>query len=153
MGCAGIGTDTAGSIREPASLCGCVGLKPTYGRVSRAGAMPLSWSNDHIGPMTRTVRDAALMLQVIAGPDPLDATSSPRAVPDYLARIERGIVGVRVAVPENFFFHDVDDEIAASVREAARVLAENARTDGYSFPATSPGTTCACTGSSGIRAR
>src|SRR6266852_7604132 len=79
-----IGSDTGGSIRLPAACCGIVGLKPTYGRVSRAGAMALSWSNDHIGPMTRTVRDAALMLRVIAGRDPLDATSSPRAVPNYL---------------------------------------------------------------------
>lgn len=119
-----LGSDTGGSIRLPAACCGIVGLKPTYGRVSRAGVMPLSWSNDHIGPMSRTVRDAALMLQVIAGRDPLDATSSARAVPDYLSGIERGIAGVRVVVPENYFFQGVDDEVAAGVREAARVLAE-----------------------------
>jgi aspartyl-tRNA(Asn)/glutamyl-tRNA(Gln) amidotransferase subunit A len=119
-----LGSDTGGSIRLPSACCGIVGLKPTYGRVSRAGVMPLSWSNDHIGPMTRTVRDTALMLQVIAGRDPLDATSSPRPVSDYLAGIERGIAGVRVAVPENFFFQDVDAEIAAGAREAARALAE-----------------------------
>ena len=91
-----LGSDTGGSIRLPAACCGIVGLKPTYGRVSRAGAMALSWSNDHIGPMTRTVRDTALMLGIIAGRDPLDATSSPRAVPDYLASIEGGIAGLRV---------------------------------------------------------
>ena len=82
--------DTGGSIRLPAACCGIVGLKPTYGRVSRAGVMPLSWSNDHVGPMARTVRDAARLLQVIAGRDPRDATSSHRAVPDYMARHRRG---------------------------------------------------------------
>jgi aspartyl-tRNA(Asn)/glutamyl-tRNA(Gln) amidotransferase subunit A len=117
-----LGTDTGGSIRLPSACCGIVGLKPTYGRVSRAGAMPLSWSNDHVGPMTRTVRDAALLLGIIAGHDPLDATTSPRAVPDYLARIAAGIAGLRVAVPENFFFEAVDDEMASGVRTALGVL-------------------------------
>ncbi|HYB43789.1 MAG TPA: amidase [Candidatus Methylomirabilis sp.] len=118
-----LGSDTGGSIRLPAACCGIVGLKPTYGRVSRAGAMALSWSNDHIGPMARTVRDAALMLRVIAGRDAHDATSSPRSVPDYLAGIDGGIAGVRVAVAENFFFQGVDPEIAGGVQEALRVLA------------------------------
>jgi aspartyl-tRNA(Asn)/glutamyl-tRNA(Gln) amidotransferase subunit A len=117
-----LGTDTGGSIRLPAACCGIVGLKPTYGRVSRAGVMPLSWSNDHLGPMTRTVRDAALMLRVIAGRDPLDATSSPRAVPEYLDGIDAGIRGIRVAVPENFFFQGVDAEMASGVRQALRTL-------------------------------
>src|SRR5881409_2533595 len=117
-----LGSDTGGSIRLPAACCGIVGLKPTYGRVSRAGVMPLSWSNDHIGPMTRTVRDAALLLRVIAGRDPRDATSSPRAVPDYLAGIDGGVAGLRVAVPENFFFQGVDPEMASGVREALRIL-------------------------------
>jgi aspartyl-tRNA(Asn)/glutamyl-tRNA(Gln) amidotransferase subunit A len=117
-----LGSDTGGSIRLPAACCGIVGLKPTYGRVSRAGAMALSWSNDHIGPMTNTVRDAALLLQIIAGRDPLDATSSHRAVPDYLAAIDRGIAGLRVAVPENFFFQGVDPEMAAGVRAALGTL-------------------------------
>ncbi len=85
-----LGTDTGGSIRLPAACCGIAGLKPTYGRVSRAGVMPLSWSNDHVGPMARTVRDAARLLQVIAGRDPRDGTSSHRAVPDYTARHRRG---------------------------------------------------------------
>jgi aspartyl-tRNA(Asn)/glutamyl-tRNA(Gln) amidotransferase subunit A len=117
-----LGSDTGGSIRLPSACCGIVGLKPTYGRVSRAGVMPLSWSNDHIGPMTRTVRDAALLLNIIAGRDPHDATSSPRAVPDYLAGIGEGIAGLRVAVPENFFFQGLDPEMAAGVRQALRVL-------------------------------
>jgi aspartyl-tRNA(Asn)/glutamyl-tRNA(Gln) amidotransferase subunit A len=117
-----LGSDTGGSIRLPAACCGIVGLKPTYGRVSRAGVMPLSWSNDHLGPMARTVRDTALMLQVIAGRDPLDATSSLRAVPEYLAGLDGGIAGLRLAVPENFFFQGVDAEIATGVREAVRAL-------------------------------
>src|SRR5689334_15981043 len=85
-----IGTDTGGSIRLPAACCGVVGLKPTYGRVSRAGVMPLSWTMDHIGPLARTVRDAALMLGVIAGVDPLDATTSRQPVPDYVAALDGG---------------------------------------------------------------
>ena len=99
-----LGTDTGGSIRLPAACCGIVGLKPTYGRVSRAGAMPLSWSMDHIGPMAWTVRDVAILLQVIAGRDRADETSSRHAVPDYLARLEEGVAGLRVGIPENYFF-------------------------------------------------
>jgi len=117
-----IGTDTGGSIRQPASFCGIVGLKPTYGRVSRAGAMALSWSNDHLGPMTRTVRDAALMLGIMAGWDAADATTSRRPVPDYLQGIDRGIRGLRVGVPSNYYFDEVDAEVVTAVREAARQL-------------------------------
>src|SRR5207237_281501 len=84
-----VGSDTGGSIRLPAACCGIVGLKPTYGRVSRAGAMPLSWSLDHLGPMARTVADTALMLGAMAGHDPADATSSRRAVPDYAGALAR----------------------------------------------------------------
>jgi aspartyl-tRNA(Asn)/glutamyl-tRNA(Gln) amidotransferase subunit A len=122
-----IGTDTGGSIRLPAAACGIVGLKPTYGRVSRAGAMPLSWSNDHVGPMARTVRDCAMLLQVMAGPDPRDATSSPERVPDYLAALGGpagpDLTGMRVGVAENFFFQGVDAEVTAAARKAADVLA------------------------------
>ncbi len=118
-----LGTDTGGSIRVPAAACGIVGLKPTYGRVSRAGGMALSWSNDHFGPMTRTVRDAAVMLGVIAGHDPEDATSSHHPVPDYLAAIDDGVAGLRLGVPENYFFDGVDGGIAAAVHEAANGLA------------------------------
>ena len=82
-----IGTDTGGSIRIPASLCGCVGLKPTWSRVSRYGVIPLAYTMDHVGPITRTVRDAALMLNVIAGHDPNDSTSSREPVPDYTATL------------------------------------------------------------------
>jgi aspartyl-tRNA(Asn)/glutamyl-tRNA(Gln) amidotransferase subunit A len=118
-----LGSDTGGSIRLPAACCGIVGVKPTYGRVSRAGVMPLSWSLDHLGPMTRTVRDAALMLEVVAGHDPHDATSSPRPVGALLAALERPPAGIRVAVPENYYFDGVTPEVRAAVEAAARVLA------------------------------
>ena len=117
-----LGSDTGGSIRLPAACCGIVGLKPTYGRVSRAGAMALSWSVDHLGPMTRTVRDAALMLGVIAGHDPRDATSSRRPVGDLLAALDRPLAGVRVGVPENYYFDGVTAEIDSAVRVAAATL-------------------------------
>jgi aspartyl-tRNA(Asn)/glutamyl-tRNA(Gln) amidotransferase subunit A len=125
-----LGSDTGGSIRLPAAACGIVGLKPTYGRVSRAGAMPLSWSNDHVGPMARTVRDCALLLKVVAGRDPLDATSSPQPVPDYLASLgglaslDERITGLRVGVPENFFFQGVHLEMEAAVRKATEVIGQ-----------------------------
>jgi aspartyl-tRNA(Asn)/glutamyl-tRNA(Gln) amidotransferase subunit A len=119
-----LGTDTGGSIRLPAAACGIVGLKPTYGRVSRAGVMPLSWSNDHVGPMARTVRDCALLLRAIAGRDPLDATASPQPVPDYLAGLGGSVAGLRVGVPENFFFQGVHPDMEAAVRQAAGVIAQ-----------------------------
>jgi len=118
-----LGSDTGGSIRLPAACCGIVGLKPTYGRVSRAGAMPLSWSLDHLGPMTRTVGDAALMLEIIAGHDPHDATSSPHAVGTPSATLEAPIRGLRVALPENYYFDGVTPEARAAVEAAARALA------------------------------
>lgn len=117
-----VGSDTGGSIRLPAACCGVIGLKPTYGRVSRAGAMVLSWSMDHLGPLAWTARDVALLLQVMAGRDPADTTASRRAVPGYLAGIDRGITGVRVGLPENYFFQGVDGETAAGVRHAAQQL-------------------------------
>src|SRR5262245_56475711 len=95
-----LGSDTGGSIRLPAACCGVVGLKPTYGRVSRAGAMPLSWSMDHLGPLTRTVADAARITGIIAGFDPHDATSSRRGVPFYERMLDGPIGGLRVGVPE-----------------------------------------------------
>ena len=118
-----VGSDTGGSIRLPAACCGIVGLKPTYGRVSRAGVMALSWSLDHLGPMTRTVADAALMLGAMAGHDAADGSSSRRAVLDYMKTLERGIVGLRVGVPENYYFDGVSADMAAAVREAAKVMA------------------------------
>ena len=119
-----VGSDTGGSIRLPAAACGIVGLKPTYGRVSRAGAMPLSWSNDHVGPMARTVRDCAWLLQAMAGPDPLDATSSTAPVPDYIGALGRSLAGLRVGVAENFFFQGIHAEMEAGVRTAVDVMAE-----------------------------
>ncbi len=117
-----LGSDTGGSIRLPAACCGIVGLKPTYGRVSRAGVMPLSWSLDHLGPMAATVGDTALLLAAIAGHDPRDATSSRREVPADLASLDDGLRGLRVGVPENYYFDGLDPEMAAAVRGAARVL-------------------------------
>ena len=119
---AALGSDTGGSIRLPAACCGVVGLKATYGRVSRAGAMPLSWSLDHVGPLTRTVADAATVLGIIAGYDPRDTTSSRRGVPYYERMLETPIAGLRVGVPENYYFDGVTDEMAAAVRTAARAL-------------------------------
>ncbi|MGH7326532.1 MAG: amidase [Candidatus Rokuibacteriota bacterium] len=134
-----LGSDTGGSIRLPAAACGIVGLKPTYGRISRAGGMALSWSNDHFGPMTRTVRDAALMLGVIAGYDPADPTSSRRAVPDYLAGIEGGLAGLRVGVPENYFGDGLDPAVAEAMEDATRQLvAEGARLVALRLPDPQP---------------
>lgn len=117
-----LGSDTGGSIRMPAACCGIVGLKPTYGRVSRAGAMALSWSVDHLGPMTRTVRDAALMLGVIAGHDPRDATSSRRPVGDLLTALDRPLAGVRAGIPDNYYFDGVAADVDTAVRVAAGTL-------------------------------
>ena len=117
-----LGSDTGGSIRLPAACCGVVGLKPTYGRVSRAGAMPLSWSLDHLGPLTRTVADAARLLGIVAGHDPHDATSSRRGVPFYERMLDGPVGGLRVGVPENYYFDGVAAEIDASIRAAAQEL-------------------------------
>jgi aspartyl-tRNA(Asn)/glutamyl-tRNA(Gln) amidotransferase subunit A len=129
-----LGSDTGGSIRLPAACCGIVGLKPTYGRVSRAGAMPLSWSLDHLGPMTRTVADAALLLSIIAGTDPRDATSSRRPV-EHDHALEGSIAGLRVGIAENFYFDDLDAEMDAGVRAAIRRLGElGARLETLTLP-------------------
>jgi aspartyl-tRNA(Asn)/glutamyl-tRNA(Gln) amidotransferase subunit A len=119
-----LGTDTGGSIRLPAGCCGVVGLKPTYGRVSRAGVMPLSWSYDHVGPLSRTTRDAALLLGLIAGHDPLDATSSRRPVPDYLAALDGGVKGLRLGVAGGFYADRLDPAVAGALAEAVAVLRE-----------------------------
>ncbi|HEU4427585.1 MAG TPA: amidase [Myxococcota bacterium] len=118
------GTDTGGSIRIPASLCGVVGLKPTYGRVSKAGVFPLSYAFDHAGPLTRTVEDAALMLNAIAGYDAADPASVRAPVDDVTANLAAGVRGLRVGVPRGAFFERVDDEVAAAIE---RALAELAR--------------------------
>jgi aspartyl-tRNA(Asn)/glutamyl-tRNA(Gln) amidotransferase subunit A len=115
---AAMGSDTGGSIRIPASFCGAVGLKPTYGRVSRYGALPLAYSLDHMGPLTRTVRDAALVLNAIAGYDRRDGTSSRRPVVDYVPEDGCGIRGVRIGIPQDFFFERLDADVEASVHAA-----------------------------------
>lgn len=121
--CAGaLGTDTGGSVRIPASLCGIVGLKPTYGRVSRAGVIPLAWSLDHIGPMTRTVTDAGLLLQVLAGSDPADPSAAEVSVPDYRQAMQGDLRGLRLGLPQDVFFEKLDAEVRAAVLAAARSM-------------------------------
>lgn len=122
MGYGAVGTDTAGSVREPAALCGVVGLKPTYGRVSLRGVIPLSWSLDHAGPITPTVADAAVMLQAIAGYEPQDQNSVEVAEDDYLALLDLGADRIRVGIPRKFFYEDLDPEVACAVEQALGVL-------------------------------
>jgi aspartyl-tRNA(Asn)/glutamyl-tRNA(Gln) amidotransferase subunit A len=123
---AALGSDTGGSIRLPASLCGTAGIKPTYGRVSRAGAMPLSFSVDTVGPLARTVEDCALILGVIAGADPADATASGRPVPDYQARLGRSpreaMRGVRIGTSRAFYPADIDPGIDAAMQASLDVF-------------------------------
>jgi len=117
-----LGTDTGGSIRQPAACCGLVGLKPTYGRVSRFGLVAFASSLDQIGPMTKDVRDAALLMNAIAGYDPLDSTSLPIDVPDYTQVLGREVKGMRVGIPKEYFIEGVEAEVDASVKEAIKVL-------------------------------
>jgi aspartyl-tRNA(Asn)/glutamyl-tRNA(Gln) amidotransferase subunit A len=119
---ASTGSDTGGSIRIPASFCGVVGLKPTYGRVSRAGIFPESWSLDHAGPITRRVEDTALLLKITAGRDELDPTSSELPVPDYVARLKDGVDGLRIGVPSNYFFEQCHEEVSGAVDFAMELL-------------------------------
>jgi len=120
-----MGSDTGGSIRIPASFCGTVGLKPTFGRVSRYGTMPLSYSLDHMGPLTGTVRDAALVLNAIAGYDPRDPSSSRAPVEDFLPPDDIRLDGVRVGLPENFYFDRVDSQVRDAVHRAARLAQQS----------------------------
>lgn len=115
---ASLGSDTGGSIRIPSAACGVVGLKPTYGRVSRYGAIPLAWSLDHVGPLTRSVEDAAIMLAAIAGPDPMDPSSSSRPTRDYRKEMRGNLRGLRLGVPRQYFFEHVDPQILKVVRAA-----------------------------------
>ena len=119
---AALGSDTGGSIRLPASACGVTGLKPTQTRVSRAGVMPLSFSHDNVGPLTRTVRDCARVMTVIAGHDPLDPTSASEPVPDYEAALDGDIRGLRVGVPSTYFLDGADDAVVAALEAAVAVL-------------------------------
>ena len=118
-----LGSDTGGSIRIPASLCGIVGLKPTYGRVSKQGLIPLSASLDHAGPMARSVEDAALILQAIAGHDPDDPTTSDRPVPDYAAALKGDVRGLRVGVPRQDAFPNATEDVVRGIEDALRTLA------------------------------
>ncbi|WCO66390.1 Asp-tRNA(Asn)/Glu-tRNA(Gln) amidotransferase subunit GatA [Iamia majanohamensis] len=135
------GSDTGGSIRQPAALCGVVGLKPTYGRVSRYGLIAFASSLDQIGPFTRTVADAALALQVVGGPDARDATSAPGTQPDYLAALDRGVEGLRVGVvSELLSMEGVAPEVADQARAAAEALeAAGASVQEVSVPAVTYG--------------
>jgi aspartyl-tRNA(Asn)/glutamyl-tRNA(Gln) amidotransferase subunit A len=118
-----LGTDTGGSIRQPASLCGVVGLKPTYGRVSRWGVIAMASSLDQVGPLARNVRDCAAVFQTIAGHDPADSTSSQRAVPNCLAACGQDVKGLRIGVPKEYFIDGMDPEVEAAVRAAVAQLA------------------------------
>jgi len=120
--CGAIGSDTSGSIREPAAFCSIVGLKPTYGRISLRGVIPLSLSLDHLGPLTRTVADAAVILQAIAGFDAMDATSANAAAPDYVAALGEGLKPFRIGIPRRLFYDDLDPEVESAVDEALAVL-------------------------------
>jgi aspartyl-tRNA(Asn)/glutamyl-tRNA(Gln) amidotransferase subunit A len=122
MAYAAMGSDTGASIRQPAACVGLVGIKPTFGRVSKHGALPLSWSQDHAGPLTRSVRDAALMMQLLAGYDPRDPTTVERPVPDFAAGLEDGAQGRRIGVARSYFFENCDPEVSAAVEAALGVL-------------------------------
>lgn len=121
---AALGSDTGGSVRNPASCCGIVGIKPTYGRVSRRGVVPLSFSLDNVGPLTRTVEDNALVLAAIAGHDPADPASDPRPVEDYIAPLKRGVKGLKIGLIRHFYDEDLiaDAEMAAGIENAAKLL-------------------------------
>jgi aspartyl-tRNA(Asn)/glutamyl-tRNA(Gln) amidotransferase subunit A len=123
---AAIGSDTGGSIRNPATMCGVVGMKPTYGLVSRRGVVPLAFSLDHVGPLTRRVRDNALMLDLIAGHDPLDPGSANTAAGGYTAELDRGVKGLRIGVIRHFYAKDMeaDPEMLAGIDAALKVLAQ-----------------------------
>lgn len=128
LGLFSIGTDTGGSIRQPAAFCGVVGLKPTYGRVSRWGEIAMASSLDQTGPLTRTVRDAAIILQTLAGQDPHDATSSPEAVPDYLKACDQPLNGLKIGIPKEYFGEGVEPHVEALVRTAIEELGHQGAT-------------------------
>jgi aspartyl-tRNA(Asn)/glutamyl-tRNA(Gln) amidotransferase subunit A len=117
-----LGSDTGGSIRQPSAYCGIVGLKPTYGLVSTTGVVPLSWSLDHVGPMCRTVADAAALLQPIAGYDPADANSIDAAPPDYVKALRQHVSSFRLGIPRAVFYEGLDAEIERAMNEALQVL-------------------------------
>jgi len=117
-----LGSDTGGSIRQPASLCGVVGLKPTYGRVSRYGLIAFASSLDQIGPITKDVEDGALLLSLIAGHDPMDSTSAERPLPDFRQALKKDVRGIRIGVPKEYFTEGLDPEVGEGVRQAMDTL-------------------------------
>jgi aspartyl-tRNA(Asn)/glutamyl-tRNA(Gln) amidotransferase subunit A len=119
-----LGTDTGGSIRQPASFCGVVGLKPTYGRVSRYGLIAFASSLDHIGPLTKTVRDAAIVLRTIAGRDPMDSTSAELPVPDYVTELEKPVRGMKIGLAREYLGEGLDPEVRKAVEDAVQSLSE-----------------------------
>lgn len=125
---ASLGTDTGGSIRQPAAFCGVVGLKPTYGRVSRWGVVAYASSLDQVGPVTRTVHDAAFLLEIIAGFDPRDSTSLEVPVPSYTAAITGNVKGLRVGIPREYFEHPIDDDVRAALERTKAALVERGAT-------------------------
>jgi len=116
------GSDTGGSVRNPAAFCGIVGLKPTYGRISRAGIIPLSWSLDYAGPMARTVADTTLLLQAMAGPDRRDPSTAQQPVPDYTTALGGDLRGLRLGIPRAYFFESADPEVVTAVRQAIETM-------------------------------
>ena len=140
LAAATLGTDTGGSIRQPAAFCGTAGLKPTYGRVSRFGLIAFASSLDQVGPFGKDVADAALMLQAIAGHDPMDSTSAPVPVPDYAAALSLGVKGLKVGIPDEYFIEGLDPEVEAAVRAAIATLEDlGAQTQRVSLPHTEYG--------------
>jgi aspartyl-tRNA(Asn)/glutamyl-tRNA(Gln) amidotransferase subunit A len=123
MAVATLGSDTGGSIRQPASFCGVVGLMPTYGRVSRYGLIAFASSLDHIGPLTKTVKDAAIVLRTIAGRDPMDSTSADIPVPDYVAELEKPVRGLKIGVAKEYLGEGLDKEIRSAIEAAIQKLA------------------------------
>jgi aspartyl-tRNA(Asn)/glutamyl-tRNA(Gln) amidotransferase subunit A len=119
---AALGTDTGGSIRQPASLCGVVGMKPTYGRVSRFGLIAFASSLDQIGPITRSVDDCATILNVISGHDPMDSTSIPQPVPDYRKNLGKDIKGLRVGIPKEYFIEGMDQDVVNAVQDSLKLF-------------------------------
>ena len=117
-----LGSDTGGSIRIPSAMCGVVGIKPTQTRVSRFGLMPLSFSFDCSGPLTRTVRDAARILHIIAGHDPKDSTSSRRKVPDYEAECKKEVAFMRLGIPSNYFYDDLDTDVDRLLKDTRKIF-------------------------------
>src|SRR6185503_8153289 len=134
---AALGTDTGGSIRQPAACCGVVGLKPTYGRISRYGIIAFASSMDQVGPMTKEVRDAAILLEAIAGHDPADSTSVRRTVPRYAEALTGDIKGLRIGIPREYFIAGMQAEVEQAVRVAIRGLENNgARLEEIALPHT-----------------